>query len=128
MTTSHTPSHTSAPTGGTPRIPVTHWEELFAAGCSFRRADDKELRLLADHVLPTAGQQALSRPAVAEAYVGHSRAFDLRHLLLEPDDFQVHLTCCFSDLGPSILVHRNLVRTHIKCSRTRYETATGEGF
>ncbi|MFD8216834.1 class I SAM-dependent methyltransferase [Streptomyces sp. NPDC059697] len=59
MTTSHTPTHTSAPPGGTPPIPVTHWEELFAAGCSFHRADDKELHLLADHVLPTVGQQAL---------------------------------------------------------------------
>lgn len=34
------------------------------------------------------------------------------------------LTCCFSDSRSSDLARRNLIRTHINCSRTRYEAAT----
>ncbi|MFD8421730.1 class I SAM-dependent methyltransferase, partial [Streptomyces sp. NPDC059668] len=59
MTNSGTSSRTGARSGGTPRIPVARWEELFAASCGFHRADDKELRILAEHTLPAVGQQAL---------------------------------------------------------------------
>ncbi|WP_432177011.1 class I SAM-dependent methyltransferase [Streptomyces sp. Tue6028] len=40
-------------------VPVAHWEELFAQGRGFRRADARELTLLAGHVRPVSGQRAL---------------------------------------------------------------------
>ncbi|GAA5032519.1 class I SAM-dependent methyltransferase [Streptomyces siamensis] len=46
-------------TDDTSPVPVAHWEELFAEGRGFRRADARELTLLAGHVRPVSRQRAL---------------------------------------------------------------------
>ncbi|WP_406441429.1 class I SAM-dependent methyltransferase [Streptomyces sp. NBC_01613] len=84
-----------------------HWEEHFAAGNGFHRADDHEIRLLAEAVRPPAGARALDVGCGLGTYAAALAGLGLRTLAVDWAESAVAATRDrYADLEPRLEVVR----------------------
>ncbi len=91
----------------TPPDRVAGWEAHFAAGRGFRRPDDRELRLLAEHAHPSPGHQALD---IGCGLGGYAAALaDLGYRTLAVDWAEASVAAVrdrYAGLAPGLTVRR----------------------
>lgn len=84
-----------------------HWEDHFAAGNGFHRADDHEMRLLAEAVRPRAGSRALDIGCGLGTYAAALAGLGYRTLAVDWADSAVAATRDrYADLEPGLEVMR----------------------
>ncbi|MEU6254852.1 class I SAM-dependent methyltransferase [Streptomyces sp. NPDC047043] len=82
-----------------------HWEDMFAAGKGFHRADDREMGLLAEAVRPRAGTRALDVGCGLGTYAAALAGLGYRTLAVDWADSAVAATRDrYADLEPRLEV------------------------